>query len=341
MALRRNLRKRKKLINLRLKVVLAALSIVVAIGTSGYIIIEKAPFLDALYMTIITVATVGYREVFPLSSAGKIFTIFLIPIGVGTVFYGIGTFVSIVVQDFLQQNIVGRRRMKKTIEKYSNHFIVAGFGRVGSNVAHEFVVAKQPFVVIENDPQLIPDIQEHGYVFIEGDATDDEVLLKAGVEKAKGLVAAIHSDADNVFIVLSARRMNPKIFIVARANSLQTVDKLKTAGADRVVSPAVIGGRRMAAWLLRPVVSDYLDLVSHGAKLEYRLEEIQISPDSELGNKTIGGSDIRGKTGATVLAIKSEDKINTNPSIKTELKTGDLLIVIGTDEQLKELEQMA
>ncbi len=329
------------MINFRLKVVLALLLTVVAGGTIGYMIIEGAPFLDALFMTVITVATVGYNEVFPLGAAGKIFTIILIPIGVGTVFYGIGTFISVAVQDFLEQNIVGRRRMEKKIEKLADHYIVAGFGRVGANVAHEFIAAKKPFVVIENDPQSILDLQEQGYIFIEGDATDDEVLFKAGIKKAKGLVAALHSDADNVFVVLSARDMKSDIFLVARANSLQAVDKLRTAGADRVVSPSVIGGRRMAAWLLRPIVSDYLDLVSHGAKLEYRLEEIMVSASSKLENRSIGEADIRGKTGALILAIKRGDKINTNPAIKTVVKADDLLIVIGTDEQLKSLEEMA
>jgi len=324
----------------RLRLVAFILTVVVLIGTLGFWFIEHISVLDALYMTVITVSTVGYREVVPLSDAGKIFTIFLITIGVGSVFYAVGTFINVTLQDYLQHTF-GRRRMEKKIEKISDHYVVAGYGRVGKNVAHEFNKAKKSFVVIESNPEQIPELEEKGVFFVEGDATNDEILKKAGIERAKGLIAAIRGDADNVFIVLSARRENPKLFIVARANTIEAIDKLRTAGADKVVSPSVIGGRRMAAWMLRPVVSDYLDLVGHGERLEYRLEEIELTATSALDNKSIQEADIRGKVGAMILAIKRGESINTNPSREELLKSGDLLIVIGTNDQLKELEKLA
>lgn len=324
----------------RLRVVALILAVVVIIGTAGFWLIEHIPLLDALYMTVITVSTVGYKEIVPLSSGGKIFAIFLITIGVGTVFYAVGTFINVTIQEYLRHTF-GRRRMEKKIEKVSGHYIIAGYGRVGKNVAEEFVKAGKDFVVVENDPEQIAELEEKGVIFIEGDATNDDILAKAGIKRAEGLVAAIRSDAENVFIVLSGRRANPKLFIVARANTIEAIDKLKAAGADRVVSPAIIGGRRMAALLLRPVVSDYLDLVSHGERLEYRLEEIELREGSPLDDKTISEADVRGKTGAMILAVKSAEKLNTNPPVDTLLKARDLLIVIGTDSQLKELEKLA
>jgi len=324
----------------RLRLVALILTVVVLIGTLGFLLIERMSILDALYMTVITVSTVGYKEVAPLSNAGKIFAIFLITIGVGSVFYAVGTFINVTLQDYLQ-HAFGRRRMEKKINKISGHYVIAGYGRVGKNVAHEFKKAETAYVVIESDAEQIPELEEKNVFFVEGDATKDEILMKAGIERAKGLIAAIRSDADNVFIVLSARRENPDLFIVARANTIEAIEKLKAAGADRVVSPSVIGGRRMAAWMLRPVVSDYLDLVGHGERLEYRLEEIELTGTSSLDNKTIQEADIRGKVGAMILAIKRGESINTNPSREELLKSGDLLIVIGTDDQLKELEKMA
>ncbi len=312
---------------------------VLAFGTVGFLLLEDISVLDALFMTVITVSTVGYEEVVPLSDGGKIFAIFFIIIGIGLIGYTLGTIINATLQEFMH-DVFGRRRMERKVSRLKGHFIIAGFGRVGKNVAKAFVAAKVKFTVIENNADVVSQLRELGYSFIEGDATTDEALKKAGIEKAKGLVAATHSDADNVFIVLSANRVNKEIFIVSRADTAEAVEKLKTAGATRVVSPAVIGGRTMAAWLLRPGVVDYLDLVSHGEKIEYRLEEIEVREACPLGECTIKDADIRGKTGAMILAIKRGEKINSNPDVNTMIKPGDLLIVIGTDEQLKKLEQI-
>ena len=312
---------------------------VLTVGTIGFILIEDMSFLDALFMTVITVSTVGYEEVVPLSNGGKVFAIFFILIGISAIGYAIGTLINATIQEFLH-DVFRKRRIERKVSRMKGHFIIAGYGRVGKNVAQEFKAANKKFVVIDKNPDFLAELSDLGYKFIEGDATDDEVLKKAGLENAKGLVAAIHSDADNVFIVLSAKTINSKIFVVARANTLQAVDKLSEAGADRVVSPSVIGGRRMASWLLRPAVSDYLDLVTHGAKVEYRLEDIVVGKGAPMENSKIKDSGIREKTGVMILAVKTGDKINTNPNIDTVIKENDLLIVIGTDKQLKKLEEM-
>ena len=312
---------------------------VLAVGTIGFLLIEDISFLDALFMTVITVSTVGYEEVVPLSNGGKVFAIFFILIGISAIGYAIGTLINATLQEFMH-DVFRKRRMERKVSKLKEHYIIAGFGRVGRNVAIEFKMAKVRFVVVENDPAVVNELQQLGYEFIEGDATDDENLKKAGIDKAKGLVAAIHSDADNVFVCLSARDMNSDIFIVSRANTLQAVDKIKAAGANRVVSPSVIGGRTMAAWLLRPVVVDYLDLVTKGEKVEYRLEQLEVREEGPLDKRTIKEADIKGKTGAMILAIKTGDKINTNPGISTVINNKDQLIVVGTDEQLTALEEM-
>jgi len=324
----------------RLAIVVVILFVVMLIGTLGYWLIEHVSLLNALYMTVITISTVGFSEVIPLSVAGKVFTIFLIIIGVATVLNIVGTFLNVSLEEFLK-NRFGRRRMEKRINRIKNHFIIAGYGRVGQNVVSELIKADKDFVVIESDADKISDLEEQGSVYVEGDATDDSIIEKAGIGKAQGLIAALGNDADNVFIVLTAKRARPDIFIVARANTTEAIEKLKTAGASRVVSPPIIGGKRIATMLLRPAVSDVLDLVSHGEKLKYRLEEIEIGKSSQIANKTISDSNIRGKTGSMILAVKRGEDFNTNPDINTVLKGGDLLIVIGTQAQLETLEEMA
>jgi voltage-gated potassium channel len=230
--------------------------------------------------------------------------------------------------------------MQRAIEKLSNHYIIAGYGRVGTQIAIEFAKAKQTFVVAENDPDRVSELLNVGVLFIEGDATDDETLLKAGVERAKGLIAALNTNADNVFITLSARGLNKDLFIVARANTPDAEAKLKAAGANKVISPYLIGARRMAAMVLKPVVSDYLDLVTHGEIVEYRLEELSIKEGSSLHNVSIEDAHIRQKTGSLVLAVKRNGNLNTNPTPDYVLKISDKIVVIGTSGQLESLEKL-
>jgi len=323
----------------RLKLALTLLLFVLTIGVAGYVLIENWPVLDALYMTVITITTVGFREVKTLSSAGKIFTLCLIVGGVGTGIYALGIVIEFLVEGHLR-GMVGERKMKKKIESLKGHYILCGFGRVGQEVAKELKKRKIQLVVIENNPETILKCEEGEFLFIDGDATDDKTLELAGIAKAKGLIAAIDTDADNVFVVLSAKSLNPKIFVVARANSEESEEKLKKAGADKAISPTVIGGRRMASLVIKPIVCDYLDVVTHGDSLEFQLEELKVKKNSEILNKTLAEADIRSKTGTLILAIKREREFNTNPSASTRINEGDLLIAIGTRDQLDALQML-
>ncbi|HDP70046.1 MAG TPA: potassium channel protein [Actinobacteria bacterium] len=323
----------------RLRLALTVFLIMLVSGTTGYVLIEKFTLLDAFYMTMITISTVGFREVNTLSPTGKIFTIFLIIGGVGTGIYALSVAVEFFIEGHLM-GMVGERRMEKKINELRNHYIICGFGRVGRQIAAEFKKAGVPFVIIENKPEVAFKFQEESFMFIEGDATNDKILEMAGTLKAKGLIAAIDTDADNVFVVLSAKSLNPEIFIVARADLEESEGKLKKAGADRVISPTVIGGRRMASLILKPNACDYLDIVTHGEDLEFQLEEIRVGKNSILVNKTLGEVDIKSKTGTLVLAIRKDDKYNTNPSSSTMISEGDILIIIGTRGQMDALQML-
>lgn len=320
----------------RFLAVIIILSLVVIYGTTGFMLIQKLSFIDALYMTFITVTTVGFGLLKPLDSIGKIFVITLVIGGVSTVGFAISTLVQYSVEGFLN-DYFGRRRMRRQIEKLAGHYIIAGYGRVGHQIAIEFAKAKKKFLVIENDSEKINELLNEGVLFIEGDATQDETLIAAGVNDAKGLIAAINTDADNVFIVLTARGLNKDMTIVARANTPDAEPKLRSAGADKVISPYYIGARRMAALLIQPVVSDYLDLVTHGDVLAYRLEEFKIREGSKLDDKSIEDIHIRRTTGALVLAIKRDGELNTNPKPDYTLKAGDSLVALGTTEQVEKL----
>ncbi len=323
----------------RLRSALVIFSIVLISGVIGYRLIEEWSVLESLYMTVITISTVGFGEVGALSPTGKIFTMCLIIGGVGTGIYALGIIIEFLVEGHLK-GIVGERRMRKKIDGLKKHYIICGYGRVGRQVAKEFKKTKAPFVIVENDPEIIARFDEESLFFVEGDATNDRILELAGITKAKGLISAVNTDADNIFVVLSAKTLNPEIFIVARANSGESKEKLKKAGADRVISPAVIGGRRMAALVIKPIACDYLDIVTHGEDLEFQLEELKIKQNSKILDTTLGDADIRSKTGALILAIKRSGTYNTNPSASMKILEDDVLIVIGTKEQLEALQSL-
>lgn len=325
----------------RIRLALLILAIVVLTGVLVYKFAFTFTWLDALYMTIITISTVGFGEVVELPPAGRIFTIFLIVAGVGSGLYAVGVIAEFMFEGHLR-GVVGRRRMEKEISKLKNHYIVCGYGRVGSHVVKELETTKAPFVVVENSPEIVKLLKEERILVVEGDASQDEVLERARLESAKGLVAAVDNDAENMFVTLSARKLNPGIFIVARADVEESEDKLKKAGADRVVLPAAIGGRRMASLMIRPLVCDYLGIVSRGRDVIYELAEVVASKASTLAESSIQDSDIRGKTGALVLAIKKESgKINTNPPPSTLIEEKDILVVMGTRAQIESLEKLA
>ena len=320
----------------RLQRGLIILGSIVAAGTIGYMLIEGWSPIDAIYMTMITISTVGYGEVHPLTHAGQIFSICLIVGGVSGALFVFSAILEYIVEGRLGI-IFGRRQMKAKIAKLKDHFILCGYGRVGEEIAHTFSEEGVPFVIVDSRPEKIALAEEQGYLCLLGDATSDKLLIEAGIERARGLVASVGSDVDNTYITLSARGRRPDLFIEARASSDETEIKLKMAGADRVVSPNSIGARRMAMLALRPTVVDFIDTVTYGRGRELEMENIAVGSDSPLVGQTVEA--IRNQTKAAILAISRKDgKPSANPPGDRVIEAADRLIVIGTKEQLKALE---
>jgi voltage-gated potassium channel len=317
----------------RLGGAMLALALVLVIGTIGYVVLGFG-LLDAAYQTVTTVSTVGFREVEPLSAAGQVFTMVLILVGAGAALYAF----SVLIETFIEgrlNDLLGRRRMEQSIASMHDHVIVCGWGRVGSAIGKEIADAGRDLVIVERDPEAVTSSQLPAII---GDATDDAVLRTAGIDRASALVAAVDSDAANSFITLGARALSPRLFIVARARSEDSGEKLRRAGADRVVNPQSIGGARMAAFVLRPHVAEFLDVVMHEATLEFRLEEIGLEAGSPVTERTIREAQLRDHTGALVLAVRHEDgTFNTNPPPDTRLRGGEVLIAIGTQQELDAL----
>jgi len=321
----------------RLQTLIFVLLIIVCVGFIGYMIIERWSFLDALYMTIITLSTVGFQEVRELSEAGKAFSIVLILFGVGALSYSLFTAVQYILEGNLA-SIWGRRRMKDRIAKLRKHVILCGYGLVGREVARVFKDEGVSLVIIEQNPEVLALAVENDFLCLQGNATNDEVLEEAGISHARALVAALGTDADNVYVTLSARQMRSDLFIVARASTGETEPKLLQAGANRTMSPYGIGGRRLAMLTLRPVVVDFVDTTLSSHRGELMLENVRISPGSPMcGKEMQEGRQHSG--GATILAVKKRDgRIFTSPSADVLLEVDDELVVIGTREQLRSLE---
>lgn len=323
----------------RLRFVLAALVGVIVTGTAGYVVLGF-PLLDALYQTVTTVATVGFREVRPLSDAGQIFTMALILVGVATALYSFTVLLEGVVEGQIRE-VLGRRRMDRRIARITGHVIICGFGRVGRILAHYVTGAGQDVVVIERDPERAA-VAEGSVLVVRGDATTDEVLREAGIDRARVLVTALTTDADNLFVTLTARSLRSDLFIVARARIESSEAKLSQAGADRVVNPQGIGGARMAAFVLQPHVAEFLDIVMHDGSLEFRIEEVPVPEGSSLAGRSLRDAHIRDSTGALILAMRDAGgEFTTNPPPETVLAAGQILIAIGTEAQLKALAEAA
>jgi len=308
---------------------------VFVVGTVGYIVLGFS-VLDAVYQTVTTFATVGFREVQPLDDAGKVFTIVLILVGVGTALYTFSVVLETLLEGHLSR-LFGRRRMERQIEAMRDHVIVCGWGRVGRAIGSELTAAHADLVVVDRDAARVGDL---GLPTVVGDATEDRVLEQAGLWRARALIAAVDNDAANLFVTLSARALRPDLFIVARARLEETEEKLRRAGADRVVNPQSIGGTRIAAFVLQPNVTEFLDVVMHDRNLEFRLEEVRVPSGSAIAGQTIRDSHLRDATGALVLALREKDGgFNTNPSPDTEISPGHVLIAIGTPDELAALER--
>jgi voltage-gated potassium channel len=314
----------------------------VATGTMGYAFIEGWPVFDALYMTIITLATVGYGEVHQTSGGGRIFTIILIFIGGGYFIYVAGAVVQFMVEGEIRK-ILGKRKLDRNIKNLKNHYIICGYGRIGSVLSQQLMLNSQvDMVVIEQNPDLVPAMESDGVLYITGDASSEEILQKACINKAKCLVAALATDTLNVFLVLTARQLNPDLFIMARSSYKESESKLRAAGASIVESPYDMGAANMALKLLRPTVTNFLDIAltrQHNKHNEIQMEEIPVGDSSDLVNVMLKDSGIRQKYNLIIIAIKKSDgKMIFNPSYETIFKSGDTVIAVGTDENLDKLE---
>jgi len=325
----------------RLIYALSVFVAVVVIGTLGYMVLAGWGFLDALYMTVITMGGVGYREVHALTQTGQLWTMLVIVAGVGALGFAVITVTDFMVEGHFSGLLEGRR-MDKRIAALTGHHVVAGMGRVGTVVGDEFEAQGVPFVVIDTDDATLEIARERGWAWVHGDATEEETLKSAGIERAASLTAALDNDASNVFVILTARGVAPRLFIVARATTPAAEDKMMRAGADRVITPTEIGGRRMASMVMRPRVVDFLDFVAGGKRTELKLEEITLSAGDPYVGLTIADAHIRSTTGAYVLAVHSADgSVSSNPPSETVLQAGDRLVVLGTDEQLRALAEGA
>lgn len=323
----------------RFRILLMVLVVIFGTGTVGYMLIEDWKFLDALYMTAITLATVGFREVHDLSPQGRIFTVMVIIFGVGGAAYTIGTLAQLLVEGELQE-FLGRRKMEKQLRKIKDHYIICGYGRVGKQVCREFRQRGVPFVVVEKDPALLEEFTCEDVIYLQGDSTEDHTLIEAGIERAKGLVSTIASEADNVFITLTARQLSPDLFITARADSSSAEKKLYRAGANKVVSPYIIGGNRMAIATLQPYVGDFLRLGELDKDTGLTIEEVQIDPGSPIAGKTLKDSALREETGFNLIGIKKATKeVLFNPPPDTMIQPGDILIIFGEVRKLEMLEK--
>jgi voltage-gated potassium channel len=314
---------------------------ILVLGTLWYCLVEGWPWVDALYMTVITLATVGFGETRPLGNRGRLFTIALILMGVVNIGYIVNRFTEALIQGYFQQGIV-LQRQRRLIETLSGHYILCGFGRTGRQIALEFKAEGIPFVTIDSDVEQIQVAQQLGYTVFQGDATLDATLLEVGIERAVCLVAALPSDAENLYTVLSAKTLNPKVRAIARASTEEAVQKLQRGGADAVVSPYITGGKRMAAAALRPQVMDFVDGIITGADRSFYLEEFRIDPQScPYVGQSLRDAKLRSQSGALVLAIRRSDgTLIGGPTADTKLMPADSLICMGTAEQLRLLNQI-
>jgi voltage-gated potassium channel len=319
----------------------ALLVLVTLSGTAGYMMIEGWSAWDAFYMSVITITTVGYREVHPMSRAGEVMTVVLLTAGVGAALYTFTLLATLVVEGGLPDRLQ-QRRVQRMLEELKDHFIICGYGRIGSTVAHQFQHQRVPFVVIERDAERLHSAIDSGALAVEADASREEVLKRVGIDRARGLIAAVGTDAENVYAVLTARVLRPDLFIIGRAETEDATLKLKRAGADRVIAPYLIGAVQIAQTALRPAVVDFVELATRIGNLDLAMEQITIAPRSRLANQSILEANLRQRFGVIVVGIQRADKrMDFNPEPDTAIFGGDRLVVLGRPESLKRLETEA
>jgi len=324
----------------RLLLIVIAVLLILAGGTLGFVLIDHYPVFDAFYMTLTTITTVGYGEVHPLSHAGRIFNSFLIFFGVTAMLLAVGGMTQAIIELELNQYF-GKRRTRKMIEALHDHYIVCGFGRVGRGAAGELQRAGAPFLVIDNNEERVEWAIKSGMLAVLADATDDQNLRDAGILRAKGLIATLQSDADNLFVILSAKSLKPSLLISARVNSEQNERKMRLAGADQVFAPYDITGNRMAQMMLKPHVFQFIDFTTQNMGLDVGIEQVRVPAGSEFVSKSLLEANIRREMGVIVLAIRKADgRMLFNPPADAAIEAGDYLIVMGEAQGLRRLEQV-
>jgi voltage-gated potassium channel len=324
----------------RLFFIALSLAATLLIGTVGFILIEHYPAFDAFYMTLITMSTVGYSEIHPMSHAGRVFNSLLIVFGVSTIFIAIGAMTQTIIEmEF--GDVIGKRRNKRMIDQLKNHYIICGFGRVGRGAAAELHHAGAPFVVVDSSPERVERAMLGGMLAAAADATRDETLHRVGIERARGLVAALATDADNLFVLLSAKGLNPNIYVAVRAAEEGAEEKMRRAGADAVFAPYSITGHRLAQSLLRPHVVQFLDFTTKDIGLDVNIEQVRVSERSEMVSKSIRDMQLGRDFSVIVLAIRKRDgQMVFNPPADTAVEGGDFLIVMGRQAKLETLETL-
>ena len=311
--------------------------LIIALGAFGYMTIEGWGFLDALYMTVITFSTVGFKEVHQVSPVGQLYTMFLILLGVGFFLYVAGNVIQFMVEGRVRE-IMGRRKLNKEILRLKDHYIICGYGRIGRVLCKKISHKLFGFVVIEKDPDLIEVLEDDGVLYVSGDATDETILQQAGIERAKGLIAVLATDTNNVFLVLTARQLNADLTIMARAGAPASKMKLRAAGADTVESPYEMGAARMAQRILRPTVTSFLDQAFADGRKDILMEEIPVSETSRLNNVMLKDSGIRQNYNLIIIAVKQPDgDMQFNPSFETILKADHTVIAVGEEQNLQAL----
>lgn len=319
-----------------LKISIGAFILISVGGIIGFMLLEKCTFLDAAWLTFTTLSTVGYGDVIPKTVAGRYFNLLLIVFGVGVIAQLMALCIGFIVEGKLNE-VLGRSNMEKKIDSLKNHIILCGAGKIGENVADILKRENVDFVIIDKDEKIIEQYRQQDCLVMKGDATKDEILQKAGIKRAYGLIATLSSDAENVFVTLTARELNAKLFIVARAIFKESESKLKIAGADRVILPAAIGGAQIASMMLNPLMTDFLEKVLIGREKRFSIEEIKIPNYSNMVGKNIKDSNIKKDTGCLIICIIRQGIIINNPAAEEVLNAGDDLLVLGTVKQLDDL----
>ncbi len=329
------------MITRKIAVISTLLILLWATGIAGYRFIEGWSLLDSVYMTAISLSTVGFKEVHPLSELGRIFTILLITLGVGLFFYAVGSLAEGLIEGHLK-GLIGRRRMLKKIAKLEKHYIVCGYGRLGQVICHELKVRNKPLVVVDNKQSSVQRAEKRGLLWVLGDATVDNVLMSAGIKRAKGLISVLGTDAANVYITISAKFLNPHLTIVTRAENENAEKKMFQVGATKVISPYKIGASRMALAVLKPTLTEFLDLASHSVGFDLDIEQIEILQGSELDGKALKDISLRERTGVTVIAIKEKGReMSLQLRPEKPLKAGDVIVALGGRAGIQKVFQMA